>query len=246
MEMDRQSSSLNFGVGLFETMRVTEGQIEFLEDHIERLFDSTHALNIEWTLSKEEVRDQVIQYVKTEDLSNCALKIVINEPSLVIMSHRANTYDANKYNAGFKLSISEVSRHSSNPIWRHKTTNYWTNKLVRNYLETNEEAIFLNESGALMEGTISNVFLIHKDCVYTPDLSCGLLAGIMRRQVIDWCRQNKIIVEEKKLYREDLIEADAVFITNSLMGVMPIVQCIGMPKGQHSWIKELMEVFNGT
>lgn len=244
--MNRQSSSLNFGVGLFETMRVTKGQTEFLEDHIERLFDSAHALNIEWTLSKEEVRDQVIKYVESEDLVNSALKILINEPSLLIMSHRTNTYDADRYRAGFKLSISEVNRHSSNPIWRHKTTNYWTNKLVREYLDTNEEAIFLNESGALMEGTISNIFLIHKNCLYTPDLSCGLLPGIMRKQVIEWCQQNEIIIEEKNLYREDLVEADAVFITNSLMGVMPIVQCIGMPKGQHSWIKELMEVFNGT
>lgn len=244
--MDYQSSSLNFGVGLFETMRVARGQIEFLEDHIERLFNSVDALNIEWTLSKEEVRCQVMSYVKKEGLLDSAVKIVINDPSHVIMSHRPNTYDAHRYKVGFKLSISEVSRHSSNPIWRHKTTNYWTNKLVGDYLETNEEAIFLNESGALMEGTVSNVFLIDKDCLYTPDLSCGLLAGIMRQHVIDWCQQQKINVEEKTLYREDLIKADAVFITNSLMGVMPIVQCIGMPKGDHPLLKDLMEAFNGT
>src|SRR5208283_2586509 len=85
-----------------------------------------------------------------------------------------------------------------------------------------DEAIMLNASGHLAEGTVSNIFFLNNGVLQTPSVKCGILDGITRALVIDLSIKNEIPVKEGDFEPEDLYGAGEVFITNSTMEVMPV------------------------
>ena len=94
------------------------------------------------------------------------------------------------------------------------------------------ERIFLNTKGQISEGTVSNIFFVRSGKLYTPDLSCGLLPGILREYL---CETEN--VEEAVIYPAELGQYEECFVTNSLMGIMPVNQ-LG------EWKSESREVTN--
>ncbi len=245
--MNKTSKSLNYGIGLFETMAVVQGHIQYLNRHLERLFDSMDALSVSYEITVDTLKKDLESYVEEHTLTHCGLKVVIGDTTPVYtITHRNIPYDISDYEKGMALSISEIRRHSSNPLLGHKSTNYWLNMYVRDGLATGTESVFLNEEGAVTEGTVSNIFVVSEDGIVTPDVACGLLPGIMRHQVIDECRRLDIPIREEVVYPEDLLTATGLFITNSLMGVMPVTSYLGFEKAVHPWMIQLMEVLNGS
>ncbi len=245
--MNPLSKSLNYGIGLFETISVKNGQLEYLDEHLERLIQSIDALNVPYDVSQETLKNSLKIYCENHYLNEGVVKIVIGDTSPVdTITHRPNPYEATTYNRGFKISIADIRRHSSNPLWQHKTTNYWLNIMVKNLADVNEEIIFLNEEDLVTEGTVSNLFLLKNGIVKTPDISCGLLPGVMRRQVLNQCGKLNIEIQECQLTTEDLLESDSLFITNSVMGVMPVTEFLGIPKETLPFVVKLMEVLNGS
>ena len=77
----------------------------------------------------------------------------------------------------------------------------------------------MNTKGQLCEGTVSNIFFVRKNKIYTPQLLCGLLPGILREYVLETSD-----VKETVIYPEELMYYDECFVTNSLMGIMPVRQ----------------------
>ncbi|MBD7915211.1 aminotransferase class IV family protein, partial [Clostridium sp. Sa3CUN1] len=100
-----------------------------------------------------------------------------------------------------------------------KSINYLENILEREEAIKNgyDEVIFLNESGYLSEGSMSNIFIIKNNKIFTPDINQGLLPGIIRNFIVE--RYNVI---EKRITLEELFNADEIFITNSILGIMKI------------------------
>jgi 4-amino-4-deoxychorismate lyase len=82
-----------------------------------------------------------------------------------------------------------------------------------------DEVLFFNEKGYLAEGAISNIFIVRENRLYTPGLENGLLNGILRRKLFE---QESFAVEEKNIEPEFINQADEIFITNSLLKLMPI------------------------
>ena len=245
--MNPLSKSLNYGIGLFETFSLKNGQLEYLDAHLERLIESLETLGVPYDVSQETLKDKVKSYCKDHMLTEGIIKIVIGDTNPVdTITHRVNPYDESVYKHGYKLSISDIQRHSSNPLWCHKTTNYWLNIMVKNLAETNEEILFLNENKEVTEGTVSNIFLIKKGVIKTPNISCGLSGGIMRQQVLIQCKKLDIKIEECQLTVDDLLDSDSLFITNSAMGVMPVTEFLGFPKVILPLVQELMGVLNGA
>jgi len=245
--MNKTSKSLNYGIGLFETMAVVQGHIQYLDRHLERLFDSMDALGVTYEITVDTLKNALESYVEEHTLRHCGIKVVIGDTTPVYtITHRNIPYDSSDYEKGMALSISEIRRHSSNPLLGHKSTNYWLNMYVREGLTTGTESLFLNEKGVVAEGTVSNIFLVTEEGIITPDVTCGLLPGIMRQQVIDQCSVLGIPIREGMVYPEDLLTATGLFITNSLMGVMPITSYLGFEKAVQPWMIQLMEVLNGT
>lgn len=246
MKLDKASPMVNYGAGLFETMKVKNGRIEYLKAHMDRLHESIETLGMTFQLKRIVLEGMLKDYLLKEVVSNSALKVVISEPDQVFISHRQISYAREDYKNGYSLTISGVKRHSFNPLLAHKTTNYWLNILERKNLDRAEEAIFLNESHYVTEGTISNLFAIVEGLIVTPPVADGLLPGIMRQQVIKTCQALGLPVKEAHIFAETLVDAEGIFITNSLMGVMPVYKFSGLEIASHPWVDALMEVYNGS
>ena len=128
---------------------------------------------------------------------------------------------AARYARGFRMDFSAVRRNETSPLTGHKTLNYGDCILEHRAAAAAgmDERIFLNMRGKLAEGTVSNLFLVSGGRIYTPALSCGLLPGVLRSYLLERYR-----VEEGEIDPRELENFDECFVTNSLMGVMPVQQ----------------------
>lgn len=217
------SDGLNYGYALFETIKVTNLSAEFLAEHIQRLRQSSAALNIDLNYSDQEIKYYVEKLIE-KNAFNGAIKILlaknINSSDLII-TMKEKKYQPEDYQKGFNLKISQVLRNSTSKIIKHKTTNYLENILEfrKAKAEGFDEVIFFNEKGYLAEGAISNIFIVNEQKIYTPGLENGLLNGILRKKVLS---QNYYQVEERNIGLDLINEADEIFITNSLLKIMPV------------------------
>lgn len=206
-------SGLFFGRGVFETILVKEKAI-FLDEHIERLNKSINALSLGKAINK----DDVISFINENNIKNKALKIVVTEKNLVYAT-RDIKYKDEDYINGFKVRISEVLRNSTSRVVAFKTLNYLENIIEYELCQSSgfNEAIFFNELGNLCEGCTSNIFIVKNKKIYTPPVKDGLLPGVVRNWVI-----KNFQVKETRITKEELLNSDEVFLTNSLVGVIKV------------------------
>lgn len=203
-----------FGLGVFETVSVENKRPLFLGWHLERLHQSLDELGIPRFVTEAEV----MSFLLSQNADDCALKIMVSDKNCVFTT-RPNPYTPEKTEKGFRLMYSSVYRNETSPLVRHKTMNYgdciWEKRRAASLGA--DELIFLNSRGEICEGTTTNIFFAKEGRLYTPSVSCGLLPGILRR----FLKEN-FSVTECVLTREDVRQMDECFVTNSLMGVMPV------------------------
>lgn len=203
-----------FGLGAFTTVSVEHGKPLMLKQHLERLCGSLSALGLAEAVTEEEVK----AFLKGKDAEHHALKIMVSEKNR-LMTLRRNPYTREHIERGFRLALSPVYRNETSPLVRHKTLNYGDCILEKRRASQAgaDEMIFKNSRGQLCEGTTTNLFFSCGGRLYTPPVSCGLLPGIMRRFLME-----HVEVTEEILYMEDAAQMDECFVTNSLMGIMPV------------------------
>ena len=207
----------SFGLGLFETILLYKGKPVFLDEHLARINKSI--TNLELKIEKLE-KDEVLQYLNKNKniLEYEVLKIVLSEKNRLFLK-REYTYTEKDYQRAFSLNISEVRRNENSIFTFHKTLNYGDNILEKRKSKKlgYDEPIFLNSKNQITEGAISNIFIVVGDKIYTPKLSCGLLNGIVRQYIV-----SNYDVIESEIDLEFLNNADEIFLTNSLFGIMPV------------------------
>ena len=206
----------SFGLGLFETILLYKGKPVFLDGHLARINKSIVDLGL--NIDKLE-RDEVFQYLNNKNILEYeVLKIVLSEKNRLFLK-REYTYTEKDYQKGFSLNISKVRRNESSIFTFHKTLNYGDNILEKRKSKKlgYDEPIFLNSKNQITEGATSNIFVVVEDKIYTPKLSCGLLNGIVRQYIV-----SNYDVIESEIDLEFLNNADEIFLTNSLFGIMPV------------------------
>jgi Branched-chain amino acid aminotransferase/4-amino-4-deoxychorismate lyase len=202
-----------FGKGVFETIYVQKGPV-FLEKHLERINKAIKDLNIGKSIERSYIED-IIKYHKIID---CVFKIIVT-PKNIVITTRTNSYKQEQYNNGFKIKLSSIKRNPYSHFTYYKTTNYLDNILEKEIAtkEGYNEVIFLNTENTLAEGSTCNIFFIKNHNLYTPGVDCGILNGIVR----DWIISN-YEVHEGYYDFQDLLDSDGVFLTNCIMGMMPV------------------------
>ena len=205
-----------FGLGAFETAAVFRNRPVFLREHLERLRRAQEFLGIVQPVEAEEV----YAYLAAHPIEYGALKIAVSKENKLLLP-RENHYTKETYEKGFVTDFARVRRNETSPLTYHKTMNYGDCILEkrRAAAEGLDELIFLNGRGEICEGTISNVFFAREGRLFTPELSCGLLPGIMRRYILETCE-----VAETRILPDALGQFDECFVTNSLMGMMPVLR----------------------
>ncbi|MDY2734368.1 aminotransferase class IV [Intestinibacter sp.] len=217
------STLSKFGMGLFETIKVTDCPLD-LDLHLDRLFNSARELNFDIDENKEFYRKTILEYIDKNDVKNKALRLTVFDEGYNI-SLRDIAYNEETYKKGFKLCISPIKRGDS-IIYRHKTTNYYESMYSKHFATDNgfDDAIFLDTSGRVLECSMSNIFFVKSDTVYTPKSSSPILNGIMKLNIGRVCESLNINLVECDIDISSVDEYEGVFVTNSLMGVMPVTQ----------------------
>ena len=213
MEMEHDDG-FSFGLGVFETMLVVEGRCVMMEKHLNRLNKGLDIIGLDKRIEPVEIE----RLVSDGHLDGRVLKIEVSERNTMI-SDRPNPYTPEDYKRGFELRTSIIRRNETSPFTFIKSLQYGDNILEkrRAHFEGFDEPLFLNGWGEICEGATTNIFFTDGDRIVTPDLSCGMLPGTVRSYVLE-----NFDVEEMAIIPEDLEGFSGCFVTNSILGIMPV------------------------
>jgi branched-subunit amino acid aminotransferase/4-amino-4-deoxychorismate lyase len=146
--------------------------------------------------------------------------------TLLITATRFEPYPAEYYKNGVLVVLCPFRQNPAEPIYGHKTTNYYSRMIALNLARQKRaaESLWFTVDNRLAEGCISNVFLVKDSMLYTPPLRTPVLAGVARKTVCEIAVKNSIKLVEKDLLISDVLDADEVFLTNVIMQVMPVTR----------------------
>ncbi len=212
------NDGIKYGKGLFETIKVVECKLVYLEDHIERLENSMSFLG----MNTKNIRENIYEKIQNIDLDTDCLRVMVldnNGDYDLFINTRNTDYSDLKYTQGLKLKVLNQLKDKNNPLVYHKTNNYLLNDYLHKELlkEGFDEGVFLNQDGNVTEGTYTNLFFIQENTFITPPVSDGILPGIFRKKLIEFLKINGYNIIEKSIKLNDLQSMDCCFVTNSLM-----------------------------
>jgi len=217
-----------YGWGLFETMRAYNKKIVYFNEHLKRLKKSARLLDIRCPYPQAALRDIIQGIVKINGLKDAYVRLTLwkreKGTDILVMVKKYQPYTLEKYNKGFRACISSFRQNENSFLAQLKTTNYLLYRLA--YAQAIEkgfdEAIILNHKGHIAETSRSNLFFIKDKELFTPSLECSCLDGITRGVVFDLAKKYNIKAYEGNFSMPDLYACDEAFLTNSLMGIMPL------------------------
>ncbi|WP_051412258.1 aminotransferase class IV [Halonatronum saccharophilum] len=214
------SGLTKFGIGLFETIKVYQGNPLLLEEHLDRLYSSLSKLEIPFKFEKEQLEKEILDYC--QPLDNKALRVTVCDEGYNF-SLRDIPYGRDDYKRGYRVALAPFKRGES-PLYNHKTANYYENILVRRDALDNgyDEVLFVRYDNKVLEGTTTNIFFVKGDCLYTPKEDLGLLPGILRAKVIELAKGLGIEVRLMEIDISEISNYDFAFATNSLVDMIRI------------------------
>jgi branched-chain amino acid aminotransferase len=228
-----------YGDGVYETLRVYNGAVFKIEDHIARLFHSASLIGLKVPKSPAQIKIAVYKTIKANRLKDAYVRITVSRgqgpigldpalcprPTFVIMARPFKGYPPSYYKNGVKVAIVSTRRNynkSLNPAI--KSLNFLNNILAKTEAKAKSayEAIMLNHLGYVAEGTISNIFFVKNGILHTPETGVGILNGITRMTIIDTAKKLGIRLKEGRFRPRSICSADEVFLSNTSMEVMPV------------------------
>ncbi|MEI3340450.1 MAG: aminotransferase class IV [Eubacterium sp.] len=210
-----------FGLGVFETIAVENGKPVLLQKHLSRMHQGLKQLGIE-NVSVRDLDEMFLQnYINEKNIQRGAIKIIVTEKNL-LLTNRVNPYTHRDYERGFSVILSNLTRNETSPFTFLKSLNYGECILEKRRARSRgaDEPVFLNTRGFLTEGATTNLFLVKQGEIITPGLKNGLLNGTVR----EWVMEHYPVAERDVTWEEALL-SDEIFLTNALLGVMPVSHC---------------------
>lgn len=231
-----QNRAFRYGDGLFESMRMDNGKLKFAEQHADRLRAGMKALKMDGS----NLMDEYFLKQKTAELSkknklkdHIRFRLSVYREGEGLYTPDSNksgyvleaaaladpTYELNK--KGLIVDVYDELTKPVNKLSNYKTTNSLLYVMAGLYKKQHnlDEAFILNQHGFLCESISSNVFVVYDKQIYTPALSEGCIAGVMRSVVMNMAKSNNIPLIEAQINPEVLKEAEEVFITNATGGI---------------------------
>ena len=221
-----------YGDGIFEGIRIYDGNIFKCKEHLDRLYDSAKSIMLDIPLSYEEMQAALIETIRRNELRDGYIRLVVSrgpgnlglDPKrcpaawVIIIVEQLAIYPEEAYKNGL-VSVSVSQRRNIpdalNP--KIKSLNYLNNVLVK--IQANlagvGEAIMLNAQGYVAEGSSDNIFIIKNGVVYTPPTYVGALEGITRGAIIELCAKLGYTLKEQPFTLHDVYVADEVFFTGT-------------------------------
>lgn len=228
------------GDGIFETMLAVRGEVLRRDAHLARLRAGAKTLKIpldadaaraaiDKTLAANGLENSIatVRLTLTRGVSARGLALSKNvHPTLVISAVSFAPYPAKFYRYGMHAVILQARRNEFAATANLKLLNYVEGILGKaRAIEAGAQAgIFLNTRAYLAESCVANLFWMKDETLFTPSVGCGIVPGILRATVLNLARQAGIATIETQKKAPSLIESDEAFLTNTLMGVMPLTR----------------------
>jgi len=231
---------LLYGDGVFEGIRIYGGKIFRLAEHLERLYDSAHAIWMTVPMPRDEMATVTEEAVRRSGITEGYIRHIVTrgvgdltydpqatpKPSVVIIVKPQIDPPPEAYERGVRTVIVDIVRNhpgTVNPMIK-------SNNLMNSALAMQEalrrgafEGIMRNYRGELTECTTSNLFIVRNGAALTPPLTSGLLPGTRRDFIFDVGKDVGVEVREEVLRDEDLFSADEAFLTSTTREAVPIV-----------------------
>ena len=219
-----QDKELQYGFGVYESLRVIQGRVIYVEDHISRLFYSAKGIDLRHSYTAEQVTAWLLELIEYDAIEEATIRILLVggiRARLFITAAPLLSYPQSFYSEGVKAIAYQGERY---------LPQYKTCSLLMNYIALREasvhsafEALLVDQRGLVLEGTRSNVFACEGSTVYTAPVSM-VLEGVTRDKIIKAIGQlgYKLVLEAPSL--EDLIDGryNELCISSTSMGAMPI------------------------
>jgi branched-subunit amino acid aminotransferase/4-amino-4-deoxychorismate lyase len=215
--------SFLFGEGLFETFVSMDGKIPFLKDHLNRLeWSCTHlGFSLPEKINFSEICQELL---KKNNFKNSRFKIVLSSQNCVVF---CEPHDDKEIPPTYRLKIIKNRANDALPLSALKTTNYLTKISARADAKEAgfDDGILSNAKGQATETTTGNIFWVDKNgLLFTIMSECGLLDGITKKNLLKLFQEKGLKIKESMITAEELSNQREVFVTNSVIGIKPVVQ----------------------
>ena len=245
--------ALHYGTGIFEGIRAykTRGgsAVYRLPEHMRRLYDSCRVYRMEPRWSFDELSAAVVETVRANGYESCYIRPLVYrgletlgldprpcpvDVSIIVWEWAA-MYGAEGLSKGIDVGVSSWTRLAPNtlPAMAKATGNYANSGLIKMQamIDGYGDAIALDESGLVSEGSGQNLFLVRDKVIYTPSVTSSILQGITRDSVMVMARDLGYEVREAAMPREFLYMADEAFFCGTAVEITPIRSIDRIPVG---------------
>lgn len=212
--------------GVFETMRCYKGVIFALREHLNRAIKGCSVLGID-APDKKILIDVLGGAIKKRRLNDARVRLDIYKDiygSYLSVSIKKIGRKKTGKN-GFYVRMETGKRLKAGVLTgiKSRERRFYEDLYEKAKRLKFDEIVFCNSSGEIMEGTRTNVFIVKDGLVMTPALKSGCLGGITRKIVIGLLRQKKLPFKECSILPSDIMQAEEIFLTNSIKEIVPVV-----------------------
>ncbi|PWI58322.1 branched-chain-amino-acid transaminase [Sulfoacidibacillus thermotolerans] len=237
-----------YGDGIFEGIRIYDGVIFRLDEHLVRLYESAKSILLTIPLTFDEMADAIVETVRANHLQSGYIRVVVSRgegdlgldprscprANVVVIADTVRLFPQELYDHGLRIVTVPTQRNSPaalNP--QIKSLNYLNSVLVKMEAANSGvlEALTVNAQGYVCEGSGDNVFIVKRRKVYTPPIYLGALDGITRRAIMDVCEKLELPLSETPFTRHDVYVADECFLTGTAAEVIPVIEVDGREIG---------------
>lgn len=234
-----EERGLQFGDGVYEVIRIYHGKYYLFDEHVDRLFRSAEAIQIQLPFSKEEISDLLLQLIEKNNITTDAKVYLQVTRGSAPRDHgfpadtQPNMYayadELPRKPALMEQGVSVITKRDTR--WENcyiKSLNLLPNIMAKQAaIENNAFEAVLHKDGVVTEGSSTNIYMVKGDIIYTFPATKRILHGCVRMAVERFVKELGIPFIEEAFSTDDIPLADEMFLTSSTSEVMPIVQVDG-------------------
>jgi 4-amino-4-deoxychorismate lyase len=247
-----------YGDGVFRTLKMRAGKPLWWEDHYRKLKHDCTVLDL---LCPEPVQLLGEINALVREWPDCVVKIIVTRgegtrgyaPPAIASSTRIVTVSplpdyAQHSNNGAVLRWCKLRLSRQPALAGIKHLNRLENILARKEWNDSDiaEGLLCDDTGAVIGGTMTNVFTLRDGCLYTPDLSQSGIEGVARLRVLRAAKMHEIETKIQRLAASDVLSADAVFLSNSIVGIWHVAQLDDRQWHPSGWTEQLKHWIDET
>lgn len=211
-----------YGFAVYENLKVRDGKVYFLVEHVERLFHSAGIIGLKHNFTSDKIEEWILLLIKKNKIESANIKVLLiggREPDLYIENLAPKYLDKKYYKKGVKVITYNYERF----LPQAKTLNMLPSYLIyKKAVEAGaHDALLVDNHGHVLEGTRSNFFVIKNKTIYSAPVE-SVLDGVTRRTVVDCAKKNGYSLVEQNIALEDAFNYDGAFLTHTSGKIVPI------------------------